>query len=395
MSALAQYEEARAAIAHAMRIDELLPLLDEFELAKLRARQIKDQALLADATEYQMRAERRLGEVIQAAKDAGLFLQGRQPKSATAELSSRPTLAEAGIDKKLSAKAQSRASIAERAFEAMVQGVRQRIAAGAATVIDKEAKIEQSRARRQTRERVLGEYQQGLPEQKFGIIYADPPWHFDVWSEDRGVEKSAQNQYPTLAVEEICALAVKGIVAADALLFLWITSPRLFRAPEIFAAWAPNEPWQYVSHYVWDKEKIATGYWNRNRHEVLLIAKLGQVPQPLPEDRVASVYREASTVHSAKPDYFAELIERQFPSLPKIELFRRGPARLGWHVWGNEAEPTTEHAAARPTATALEPAGAEPSPRSSTASAGLLFSDDEIDIPAFLRRKETHAEATE
>lgn len=320
-----------------MRVDELLPLLDEFELAKLRAHQIKDQALLAEATEYQMRAERRLGEVIQAAKNAGLFRQGRQPKSTPPELSSRPTLVEAGIDKKLSARAQGRASIAERAFEAMVQGVRERIAAGAATVIDKEAKIEHSRMRRQTREQALGEYQQSLPEQKFGIIYADPPWRFDVWSEDRGVEKSPQNQYPTMTVEEICALPIKELPAQDALLFLWITSPRLFRAPELFRAWSPSEPWTYCTHYVWDKEKIATGYWNRNRHELLLVARLGNVPKPLPEHREPSVYREPSTVHSAKPIYYCELIERQFPNLPKIELFRRGPARVGWKAWGNEA----------------------------------------------------------
>lgn len=140
MTALAQYEHARAALAKVTRVDELLSLLDEFELAKLHAKQIKDQALLADATEYQLRAERRLGEVIQAAKAAGLFLQGRQPvngKSTEPELSSpRPTLAEAGIDKKLSAKAQERASISEQAFENVVRATRERIAAGHAKIID-------------------------------------------------------------------------------------------------------------------------------------------------------------------------------------------------------------------------------------------------------------------
>jgi hypothetical protein len=31
------------------------------------------------------------------------------------------------------------------------------------------------------------------------------------------------------------------------------------------------------------------------------------------------------------------MIEGYFPNLPKIELHRRGPARPGWDVWGNEA----------------------------------------------------------
>lgn len=86
-----------------------------------------------------MRAERRLGQVLDAAKAAGLFTQGRQKKagkSTDGELSSRPTLAEAGIDKKLSVKAQKRASIAERAFELMVQQTRERLASDHAKPIN-------------------------------------------------------------------------------------------------------------------------------------------------------------------------------------------------------------------------------------------------------------------
>ncbi|WP_256375199.1 MULTISPECIES: hypothetical protein [unclassified Bradyrhizobium] len=32
------------------------------------------------------------------------------------------------------------------------------------------------------------------------------------------------------------------------------------------------------------------------------------------------------------------MIESYFPTLPKIELNRRGPERAGWDAWGNEAE---------------------------------------------------------
>jgi N6-adenosine-specific RNA methylase IME4 len=32
------------------------------------------------------------------------------------------------------------------------------------------------------------------------------------------------------------------------------------------------------------------------------------------------------------------MIEQYFPTLPKIELNRRGPPRPGWDAWGNEAE---------------------------------------------------------
>lgn len=144
MSALTTYDIARAAIAQASAVHQIVPLLDEFEIAKVRAKQIKDQALLADATEFQMRAERRLGEVLQLAKREGFFRQGRQKKSGDPTLS-RPTLEEAGIDKYLSQRAQGRASIAQQAFEVMVAATRERIAAGRAKIID-EAPINGARS---------------------------------------------------------------------------------------------------------------------------------------------------------------------------------------------------------------------------------------------------------
>jgi N6-adenosine-specific RNA methylase IME4 len=32
------------------------------------------------------------------------------------------------------------------------------------------------------------------------------------------------------------------------------------------------------------------------------------------------------------------MIEEYYPNLPRIELYRRGPARPGWDAWGNEVE---------------------------------------------------------
>jgi hypothetical protein len=32
------------------------------------------------------------------------------------------------------------------------------------------------------------------------------------------------------------------------------------------------------------------------------------------------------------------MIEKLYPTVPKIELNRRGPARKGWDAWGADAE---------------------------------------------------------
>lgn len=140
MTTLAQYERARAVLAEATRIDQILPVMDEIEHVKLYARQISDQALLADASEFQMRAERRLGFVISEAKKAGHFPQHR-PKAKNNGNSGEPlpvTLEDVGVSKRLSSTSQKRASISEQAFEATVDGMRARIAAGKARIIEAE-----------------------------------------------------------------------------------------------------------------------------------------------------------------------------------------------------------------------------------------------------------------
>jgi hypothetical protein len=85
MTLLAHYQRARAALSETTRIDQVLPLLSEVEHVKLYARQIRDRELLADANEFQLRAERRLGEVIAAAKQAGHFRDGRPKKNRSRE----------------------------------------------------------------------------------------------------------------------------------------------------------------------------------------------------------------------------------------------------------------------------------------------------------------------
>lgn len=136
MTSLAQYEKARAALAEATRIDEILPLRAEVEHLKLYARQIQDRALLADAHVFQMRVERKLGTVIIAAKEAGHITQGRQAeRKTTDEEVFRVNLPEIGVSHKLSAQAQKQASIAEEAFEKMVAAMRERVLAGKARLV--------------------------------------------------------------------------------------------------------------------------------------------------------------------------------------------------------------------------------------------------------------------
>lgn len=165
----------------------------------------------------------------------------------------------------------------------------------------------------------------------YGVIYADPPWHFAPYSVVTGMDRAADNHYPTMTVEDICALQVPA--ADDCALFLWATVPMLPEAMQVMTAWG----FAYKSHFVWLKDHAGTGYWNRNRHELLLVGTRGDIPAPAPGEQFLSVIEAPTGAHSAKPAAFAEMIEEMFPNMPAVEMFARGP-RLGWAVWGNQAK---------------------------------------------------------
>lgn len=166
---------------------------------------------------------------------------------------------------------------------------------------------------------------------RFGVIYADPPWRFEPYSRDTGMDRAADNHYPTMTVEDIAALKVPA--ADDCVLFLWATAPMIREALVVMANWG----FDYKSQIIWAKDRIGTGYWARSKHEILLIGVRGDIPAPQPGTQPESVIHAPVGAHSAKPAVFAELIERLFPTLPKIELFAR-EARRGWTGWGAEAD---------------------------------------------------------
>jgi hypothetical protein len=98
------------------------------------------------------------------------------------------------------------------------------------------AKGEIKKAARKERERTLADKQRALPDKRYGVILADPPWRFEPRSRDTGMDRAADNHYPTMDSDEIAALPIKGIAAADCVLFLWATAPMLRQAIQVMEA---------------------------------------------------------------------------------------------------------------------------------------------------------------
>ncbi|MEO5336891.1 MAG: MT-A70 family methyltransferase [Magnetospirillum sp. WYHS-4] len=195
-------------------------------------------------------------------------------------------------------------------------------------------------AQRDRKVRKLAGKAAAWPEGKYGVIYADPPWPFETWGPGGG-NRSPENHYPLMALEEIAAMDVAGLAAPDSVLFLWATTPQLANALKVLEAWG----FEYRSHWVWKKDKGGTGHWGINNHEVLLIGVKGAFPAPAQGEAPLSCLEYPRGRHSEKPEIYAQVLEELWPGLPRIELFRRGPARPGWDAWGNEAETCVEEAA--------------------------------------------------
>jgi N6-adenosine-specific RNA methylase IME4 len=185
------------------------------------------------------------------------------------------------------------------------------------------------------KEKTLGAKIAALPDQRYGVIYADPPWKFAPYSEETGMDRAADNHYPTMDVAAICALEVPS--AKDCVLFLWATVPMLPQALEVMGAWG----FEYKSHFAWIKNKAGTGFWARNKHELLLIGTRGSIPAPAHGEQYASAIEADRGKHSTKPFAFREMIEDMFPTLPKLEMFAREKFE-GWDAWGNEVAEAAE-----------------------------------------------------
>jgi N6-adenosine-specific RNA methylase IME4 len=169
----------------------------------------------------------------------------------------------------------------------------------------------------------------GKGSQLYGVIYADPPWRFETHS-DNGMDRSADNHYPTMSMEQLYSLNIPA--ADDCVMFMWATVPMLPEAIDLMDEWG----FIYKSHIMWVKDRVGTGYWTRNKHELLLIGTRGNVPAPAMGMQPPSVIELPLGRHSEKPAFFADMISTMYPTTPKLEMFAR-VGRMGWDVIGNEA----------------------------------------------------------
>ena len=169
----------------------------------------------------------------------------------------------------------------------------------------------------------------------YGVIMADPPWSFALYSE-AGAAKSAQAQYGCMATADIAALPVGHLARGDCWLWLWATYPMLPQAFEVMSAWG----FSYVTGGPWVKRgesgKLAfgTGYVLHTCSELFLLGRFGN---PATCSRsIRNVIEAPRREHSRKPDEAYAMAETLFGEVARLDLFSR-ESRPGWDAFGLEA----------------------------------------------------------
>jgi N6-adenosine-specific RNA methylase IME4 len=205
-------------------------------------------------------------------------------------------------------------------------------------------RIYDAEQKRRTKRNDLPSLYPDLPEEKYDIIYADPPWdyggkmQFDK-SGKKDLNKNWENnifisaanfKYPTLKTKDMMKIPIKEIANDDCLLFMWVTNPHLAQGIELGKAWGFD--YKTVA-FVWDKMNHNPGQYTLSYCELCLVFKRGRIPTPRGARNVKQLVRVPRGNHSEKPIEVLNNIEIMFPTQKRIELFARQKPN-GWDVWG-------------------------------------------------------------
>ena len=206
--------------------------------------------------------------------------------------------------------------------------------------------IYNAKAQRKTKINPLSELFPPLPNEKYQVIYADPPWDYGgkmqydkstIKSENEGFERdifisSASFKYPTVKLKDLMELNISNIADDDCILFMWTTGPQFANAIKLGEAWG----FEYKTvAFVWDKMVHNPGRYTLSQTEFVLAFKKGKFPSPRGARNVRQMIQIKRGAHSVKPTEVIEGITKMFPQQKKIELFARRNYD-NWDNWGLE-----------------------------------------------------------
>lgn len=186
-----------------------------------------------------------------------------------------------------------------------------------------------------------------LPNKKYSIILADPPWSYKDKSKSHG--GGAESHYSCMELNDICSLHIDKITNKNCILFIWVTMPFLQDCFNIIKAWGfvyktcgfvwiktnkrknPNQ-YSFLPEESFD-DFMGMGRWTRSNVELCLIAIKGKMSRI--NASIRQIVYSPVEEHSKKPDIVRRRIVELCGDKPRIELFARQRVE-GWDSWGDE-----------------------------------------------------------
>lgn len=181
-----------------------------------------------------------------------------------------------------------------------------------------------------------------LPNKKYNIIYADPPWHYGSKSAVNNTTGSAikplSDHYSTMSLQELKNMPIKNMTKDDAACFMWVTDSHIDEALEVLRSW--GFAYKTIA-FNWVKITSKGNYcknvapWTMKSSEICLLGIKGRMTKYKQANNIESLVIAQRTQHSQKPNEVRKRIVDLFGDLPRIELFARQKID-GWDVWGDE-----------------------------------------------------------
>lgn len=170
---------------------------------------------------------------------------------------------------------------------------------------------------------------------KYDIIYADPPWEYRNMG---NIQATANSHYGTMKQKDIENLPILKLASDNCILFLWATFPKLQEALNTIKAWG----FEYKTvGFTWVKKTkkwqncFGVGWYTKSNAEVCLIGVKGKAPKV--SNKVSSIIESVREEHSKKPNEVRKRIVEFCGDVSRIELFARQSVN-GWDCWGNEID---------------------------------------------------------
>jgi len=182
---------------------------------------------------------------------------------------------------------------------------------------------------------------------RFPLVLADVPWPYRDKKTGGSHTSGSAQKYSVLDWDGIKGFPIHDILADNAILFLWVTTPNKILIADVVNHWGLD----YKTTVYWKKLTGGMGHWARGVVEELWLLTRGKVKElkyqgknileETEDDELRFPVGWITTKlgrHSRKPEKAHEMIEQMtapFPLQRRVELFAT-QEREGWETVGHE-----------------------------------------------------------